>query len=73
MTCTFIGSAAMTNVRRIQRCLVAKEKQENESRETKRRADITWDHKAISFCVSIILPIKRLVGELALNMACFGC
>jgi len=73
MTCMFIGSAAMTNVRRSQRCLAAKEKQENESRETKRRADITWDHKAISFCASFILPIKHLVRGLTQNSLCFGC
>jgi hypothetical protein len=73
MTCTFIGSAAMTNVRRIQRCLAAKEKQENENRETKRRADTTWDHKAISFCASFILPIKHLGRGLTQNSLCFGC
>jgi hypothetical protein len=49
-----IGSAAMTNVRRIQHYLEAKQEQENQCKETKRRADITWEHKAISFCTSSI-------------------
>ena len=73
MTCMLIGSAAMTNVRRIQRYLAAKQEQENECKETKRREDITWDHRVISFCASLILPINRLVGELALYKPCFGC
>ena len=73
MTCMLIGSDAMTNARRIQRYLAAKQEQENECKETKRRADITWDHKALSFCASLTLPIKRLVGELTLYKTCFGC
>ena len=73
MTCMLIGSAAMTNVRRIQRYLAAKQEQENECKEKKRREDITWDHKMISFCASLILPTKRLVGELTLYETCFGC
>ena len=68
MTCMLIGSSAMTNVRRIQRYLAAK--QENECREIKRRAE---DDKVISFCVSLILPIQRLVGELTLYGTCVGC
>ncbi len=68
MTCMLIGSSAMTNVRRIQRYLAAK--QENECKETKRREE---DDKVISFCASIILPIQRLVGELTLYKTCFGC
>jgi hypothetical protein len=63
-----IGSSAMTNVRRIQRYLAAK--QENECKETKRREE---DDKVISFCASIILPIQRLVGELTLYGTCVGC
>jgi hypothetical protein len=63
-----IGSAAMTNVRRIQRYLAAK--QENECKETKRRAE---DHKVNSFCASLMLPIKRLVRELTRYETCFGC
>ncbi len=63
-------SAAMTNVRRIQRYLAAKQEQENEFKETKRRGE---DHKVISFCASLIFPIKRLVGELTLYETCFGC
>jgi hypothetical protein len=73
MTCMLIGSAAMTNVRRIQHYLAAEQEQENECKETKGRADITWDHKVISFSASLILPIKRLVGELTLYETCFGC
>ena len=49
MTCMLIGSAAMTNVRRIQRYLAAKQEQENECKETKRRRDITWDHNGDFF------------------------
>jgi hypothetical protein len=71
MTCMLIGSAAMTNVRRIQRYLAAN--QENECKETKRRSVITWDHKVISFCASFISPFKRLVGELTLYKTCFDC
>ena len=70
MTCMLIGSAAMTNVRHIQRYLAAKQEQENECKETERRGE---DHKVISFCASLILPIKRLVGELILYETCFGC
>jgi len=73
MACMLIGSAAMTNVRRIQRYLAAKQEQENECKETKRRAEITWDHNVISFCVSFIVPIKRLIREFSLNKTCFGC
>jgi hypothetical protein len=73
MTCMLIGSAAMTNVRRIQRYLAAKQEQENECKETKRREDITWDHKMISFCASLTFPFKRLAGELTLYKTCFGC
>ena len=73
MTCLLIGSAAMTNVRRIQRYRAAKQEQEIEGKETKRRAEITWDHQLISFCASLILPTKRLVGDLTQNSLCFGC
>ncbi len=68
MTCMLIGSAAMTNVRRIQRYLAAK--QENECKGIKRRGE---EHKVISFCASLILPIKRLVEDLTLYETCFGC
>jgi len=73
MTCMLIGSAGMKNVRRIQRYLAAKEEQENESKETKSRGDITWDHRVISFFASFLFPIKALVGELTRNSLCFGC
>jgi hypothetical protein len=65
-----IGSAAMTNVRRIQRYLAAKQEQENECKETTRRGE---DHKVISYCASLILPIKRLVGELTLYETWVAC
>ena len=73
MTCMLIGAAAMTNVRRIQRYLAAKQEQENECKETKGRAEITWDHKMISFYGSLLLSFKRLVGELSPYKTCFGC
>jgi hypothetical protein len=38
-------------------------RQENEGKETKRRAE---DHNVISFCTFLILPIQRLVGGLTL-------
>jgi hypothetical protein len=70
MTCMLIGSAAMTNVRRIQRYLAANQEQENECKEPKRSGE---DHKLVSFYASLILPIKRLVGELTLYETGFGC
>jgi len=73
MTCTLIGSAAMINVLRIQRYLAAKQVQDNECKGTKRRANINCPHKVISFFASLILSIKRLVGELTLHKTCFGC
>jgi len=73
MTCMLIGSAAIKNVRRIQRYLDAKEKKENESKEIKSRGDITWDHRVISFFTSLIIPAKRLFGELTQNSLCFDC
>jgi hypothetical protein len=47
-----MGSAAMTNMWRIQRSLAAKQEQETECKETKRREDITWVYKVVSFCAS---------------------
>jgi len=73
MTCMLIGSAAIKNVRRIQRYLTAKEKKENESKEIKSRGDITWDHRVISFFTSLIIPAKRLFGELTQNSLPFDC
>jgi hypothetical protein len=73
MTCMLIGSAAMANVRRIQRYRAAKQEQDFEGKETKGRPEITWDHQSISFCASLILPIKLLVGELTRYKTCFGC
>ena len=73
MTCMLIGSAAMTNVRRIQRYRTAKQEQEIKRKETTRRAEITWDHQLISFCASLLLPIKLLVGDLTRYKLCFGC
>ena len=52
MTCMLIGSAAMANVRRIQRYRLAKQKREKEGQETQRRAEISWDQPMISFCPS---------------------
>jgi len=70
MTCMLIGSAAMTNVRRIQRYRTAKQEQEIKGKETTRKAE---DHKVNSFCASQLLPIKLLVGELTRYKLCFGC
>jgi hypothetical protein len=70
MTCMLIASAAMTNVRRIQRYRTAKQEQEIKGKETKRSAE---DHMVNSFCASLLLPIKRLVEELTLYETCFGC
>ena len=72
-TNTVIGSAAMTNVRRIQRYMVANEKQENEDKKTKSRGDITSEHKVNSFCSLFLSSIKTLVGELFQNSLCFSC
>jgi len=73
MTNMAIGSAAMANVRRIQRYLTAKKKQESENKAAKSIGDITRDHKLNYFYASFLLPIKRLFGELTQNSLCFGC
>jgi len=67
-----IGSAAMTNVRRIQCYLAAKQEQENECNETKRREDITWDQKVISFCASLMnYPVRlREVVHCFFKLSC---
>lgn len=36
-------------------------------------AILAWDHKVISFCGSLLMPIKRLVRELTLYKTYFGC
>ena len=83
MTCMLIGSATMTNVRRIQRYLAAKQEQENECKETKRREDRKKDQKSGQKCGSKLQGdffFAIFVGRLndclqlfALRRLCFGC
>ena len=83
MTCMLIGSAAMTNVRRIQRYLAAKQEQENECKERKRREDRKKDQISGQKCDSKRqgdLFFTIFVGHLndylqlfPLRRLCFGC
>jgi hypothetical protein len=78
-----IGSAAMTNVRRIQRYLAVKQEQENECKETKRREDRKKDQKSGQKCapklqgdIFFAIFVGRLNDYLqlfSLRGLCFGC
>lgn len=68
VTCMVIGSATTSNVRRIQRCLLARMKQENEQNQVQKGQNCSQEQPLFSFSVSqkaifqswmvIVTPLK---------------
>lgn len=73
VTCMMIASAATTNVRRIQRYLVAKTKLENEKRKASEGQECTKGQPAISFFVALEAIWQARIRPFSLQSLCLGC
>ena len=73
VTCMMIASAATTNVRRIQRYLVAKTKLENEKRKASEGQECTQAQPAVSFFVALETIWKAFIRPFLLHSLCLGC
>ena len=73
VTCMMIASAATTNVRRIQRYLVAKMKLENEKRKASEGQECTQAQPAVSFFVALETIWKAFIRPFLLQSLCLGC
>ena len=54
VTCMVIGSAMTANIRRIQRCLEARTKLENEKNTAQREQECSHEQPSVSFFASIV-------------------
>lgn len=73
VTCMIIASAATTNVRRIQRYLVAKTKLENEREKTSKGQECAQGQPSVSFFASLKAIWEALIGPFSLQLLCLGC
>ncbi len=73
VTCMMIASAATTNVRRIQRYLVAKTKLENEQMRTSNEQTNAQGQASISFFAALIAFWKGLMIPFSLRLLCLDC
>jgi len=65
VSCMVIGSALITNIRRIQRFLEAKMKQENEQ-------ECSQEYPSVSFCVFLNSIFRGFVAPITINRVGFG-
>jgi hypothetical protein len=73
VTCMIIASAATTNVRRIQRYLVAKTKPENEQKMASKEQECAQGQPDVSFFASLKAIWKDLLMPFSLQLLCLEC
>ena len=73
VTCMAIASAATTNVRRIQRYLVAKTKLENEQKKAPKGQECAQGQLSVSFFASLKAIWKGLMMPFSLQSLCLDC
>jgi hypothetical protein len=72
VSCMMIGSAMITNVRRIQRYLEAKIKLENEQIKLQKEQDCSQEQPSVSFIVFLNTIFRGLVAPITINRVGFG-
>lgn len=72
VTCMVIGSAMITNVRRIQRYLEAKIKLENEQLKLQKEQECSQEQASISFSFFLNSIFRGLVASITINQVGFG-
>jgi hypothetical protein len=73
IACMMIGSAMTTNVRRIQRCLVAKIKLENEQMKAQKGQECSQEQPSVSFFVSLNAVFRVWMPLVTSRKLNFGC
>lgn len=73
VTCMIIASAATTNVRRIQRYLVAKTKLENEQKKAPEEQECAQGQPSVSFFASLKAIGEARIWPFPLRLLCLGC
>jgi hypothetical protein len=73
VTCMAIASAATTNVRRIQRYLVAKTKLENEQKKATKEQECSQITLSVSFFASLKAVWIGRMMPFSLQLSCLGC
>jgi len=72
ISCMVIGSAMITNVRRIQRYLEAKIRIENEQIKLQKEQDCSQEQPSVSFIVFLNTIFRGLVAPITINQVGFG-
>ncbi|MEN6481951.1 MAG: transposase [Anaerolineaceae bacterium] len=72
VSCMVIGSAMMTNVRRIQRYLEAKLKLESEQMKLQKEQDCSQEHSSISFFSFLNAFFRGFAASITINQFAFG-
>ena len=72
ISCMVIGSAMMTNVRRIQRYLEARVKQEIEQMKLQKEQDCSQEQPSVSFFVSLKAIFYAWLGRVTLNQVSYA-
>ncbi|MDO9546165.1 MAG: hypothetical protein Q7J07_05390, partial [Pelolinea sp.] len=72
VSCMLIGSAMITNVRRIQRYLEAKLKLENEQMKTQKEQECSQEQPSVSFFVSLKTIFRGWMAPKTLKQVGFG-
>lgn len=73
MTCMLIGSAAMINVRRIQRFLDDKNRQEKQKNEVQKEQKRAHERQSVLLFASVKTFIEHWVMPMRPQKLCFGC
>jgi hypothetical protein len=73
VTCMTIAAAATTNVRRIQRYLVAKTKLENKQKQASQEQDCAQDQPNVSFSASLKAFWNGFTAPFSLQLLCLQC